>query len=234
MKFMQKKHNHDNSGSNLKDIILGGQDGLVNVLGVILGVAVASHDIKIIIVAGLAAAFAESISMAAVAYTSTKTALSYYLSKLKKEEQEIKNLPKIEKREIYDIYHKKGFRGKLLNQIVKKIISNKEVWLKTMMSEELGMLPNEYSNPKKSAFIVGLSAIMGSLIPLIPFFFFGVKTGIILSLIFSALSLFIIGAAKAKLTIGNGIRSGIEILIIGMLAALVGYLIGALFGNFNS
>ena len=228
---MQKEHNHQ--GSNLKDIILGGQDGLVNVLGVILGVAAATFNTKIIIVAGLAAAFAESISMAAVAYTSTEAALSHYLLQLKKEEKEIEETPKLEKKEIYDIYYKKGFRGKILNDIVKKITSNKKVWLETMMAEELGLLPEEYLKPGKSAFVVGSSAIVGSLIPLFPFFFLPVKSSIILALALSALALFITGTIKAKLTIGSEFRSGLEMLIIGMLAALAGYLIGTLFGNLN-
>ena len=228
-----KEHNHDDSGKNLKDIILGGQDGLVNVLGVILGVAAATYQTKIIIIAGLAATFAESISMAAVAYTSTKAAKSYYLSQLKKEEDEIKDMPRLEKKEIYDIYYKKGFRGKLLNDIVKKITSNKKVWLETMMVEELGLLPQEYSKPEKSAFIVGLSAFIGSLIPLIPFFFLSVKSSILLSLLLSASALFITGKTKARLTIGNEFKSGLEMLIIGMLAALSGYLVGVLFGNIN-
>ncbi|MEK6932872.1 MAG: VIT1/CCC1 transporter family protein [Nanoarchaeota archaeon] len=232
---MKKEHVeiHNNSGSNLKDIILGGQDGLVNVLGVILGVAAATFDTRIIIVAGLAATFAESISMAAVAYTSTKAAQSYYLSQLKKEEQEIKEMPKLEKGEIYDIYYKKGFRGKVLNDIVKTITGSKKIWLETMMVEELGMLPREYSKPGKSAFIVGLSAIIGSVIPLISFFIFPVSLGIIIALILSALALFITGTIKAKLTVGNEFRSGLEMLIIGMVAALTGYLVGYLFGNIN-
>ena len=68
---------------NLRDIILGGQDGIVNVLGVVLGVSAATSDLKIIIVSGLAATFAESISMAAVAYTSTEAELSEYQKNLK-------------------------------------------------------------------------------------------------------------------------------------------------------
>ncbi len=220
-------HDHKYSkGSNLKDIILGGQDGLVNVLGVILGVAAATQDVRFIIIAGLSATFAESISMAAVAYTSVKAALSHYISKLRNEKEEIKKDPKIEKREIYNVYYKKGFRGKLLNDIVKKITSSKKIWLQTMMAEELGLLPVEYSYPLKSAFVVGFSAIIGSLIPVIPFFFFPVKTSITLALIASALALFITGMAKAKLTFGSELRSGFEMLVIGMLAALVGYLVG--------
>ncbi|MEK6835411.1 MAG: VIT1/CCC1 transporter family protein [Nanoarchaeota archaeon] len=224
---------HNNSSFNLKDIILGGQDGLVNVLGVILAVAAATFETKIVIIAGLAATFAESISMAAVAYTSTKAAKDHYLSQLKREEQEIKDTPKLEKKEIYDIYYKKGFRGTFLNKIVSKIINNKKVWLETMMAEELGMLRHEYENPGKSSFIVGFSAIIGSLIPLFPFFFFDVRLSIIIALITAALILFITGAIKAKLTIGNWFKSGIEMLIIGMVAALIGYLIGTLLGKVN-
>ncbi len=227
------KEIHDNSGYNIKDIILGGQDGLVNVLGVILAIAAATFDTRIVIIAGLAATFAESISMAAVAYTSTKAAKDYYLSQLKKEEQEIKDMPKLEKKEIYDIYYKKGFRGTFLNKIVSKIINNRKVWLETMMSEEFGLLKSEYENPGKSAFIVGISATIGSLVPLFPFFFFSVRLGIIIALIVAALALFITGAIKAKLTIGNWFKSGLEMLMIGMLAAIIGYLIGSLLGKVN-
>ncbi|MBS3133779.1 VIT1/CCC1 transporter family protein [Candidatus Woesearchaeota archaeon] len=224
---------HKKSGSNMKDVILGGQDGLVNVLGVILAVAVATYDTKIVIIAGLAAAFAESISMAAVAYTSTKAALSYCLSQIKNEEQEIKNNPTVTKKEIYDVYYKKGFKGPLLNQVIKKITSNKQVWLNTLMSEQHCLKEESYKNPLQIAFVVGISAMVGSLIPLMSFFFFDVKTSIIISIIFSALALFVTGAIKAKLTVGNWLRSGFEILGIGMTAALVGYLIGILFGNVN-
>ncbi len=231
---MQSYHSKNiHPGSNLKDIILGGQDGLVNVLGVILAVAVATYDVKIIIIAGLAATFAESISMAAVAYTSTKAALSYCVSRIKKEEEEIKLDPKLIKKEIYDIYYKKGFRGTLLNKIVNGIISNKDILLKTLMSEQHGLREEDFDNPLKSTFIVGFSAFIGSLIPLAPFFFLDVNTAIIFSLILSALALFTTGVIKAKLTIGNWFKSGLEILAIGMAAALIGYLIGTLFGNVN-
>ncbi len=223
------KEVHNTKGSNLKDIILGGQDGLVNVLGVILGVAAATYETRIVIVAGLAATFAESISMAAVAYTSTKAAKSYYLSQLNQEKKEINEIPKIEKKGVYEIYYKKGFRGKLLNDIVKKIISNKKIWLQTMMIEELGISKNDYENPKKSAWIVGLSAIIGSIIPLFPFFFLPVNYSIITAIVLATLSLFITGSIKAKLTVGNELKSGLEMLTIGMLAALAGYLVGYLF-----
>ena len=220
---------HSKAGALFSEFILGGQDGLVNVLGIILGMAVATNNIKFVIIAGLAATFAESFSMAAVAFTSAKAEEDYYNSQQEKELYEIKTLPKIEKKEIYDIYHKKGFRGRLLNSIVNHIISNKKIWLSIMMKEELG-LSNEFLNPVKSAFVVGTAAIIGSLIPLLAFFFMPISQAIIGSLIISAIALFITGAIEAKVNIGNWIKKGFQLTIIGMAAALIGFIIGKILG----
>src|SRR3989344_492700 len=100
--------------ATLRDFILGSQDGLVNVLALVLGVASATNDIRIVLIAGLAATFAESISMAAVAYTSTKAAHDYYEKEHASEWQEVKEQPEKARREIREIYHRKGFRGQLL------------------------------------------------------------------------------------------------------------------------
>ena len=217
------------SGSRIRDVILGWQDGLVNVLGIILGVAAATATTKYVLVAGLAATFAESVSMAAVAYTSLKAQNSHYIKELQREKQEIEEVPETERKEIRDIYRKKGFKDPLLSQIVKKITSSKKTWLDIMMKEELGLTEDKES-PSKSAAIVGLSAVVGSLIPLAPFFFLSVSAGIYASLILSIIVLFAVGAVKAKVTIGSKLRSGIEMSLIGMGAAIIGYLIGSLLG----
>jgi len=220
---------HNKGASLFKDFILGGQDGLVNVLGIILGLAIGTGDIKIVIIGGLAATFAESVSMGAVAYTSTKAEEDFYYKQQEIEEKEIKTIPKQETKEIYDIYYNKGFRGKLLDDIVKKITSDKKMWLDVMMKDELG-LSKEFTNPIKSAIIVFLAALIGSLIPLVTFFFLPMKLAIIFSLILSAIALFLTGALEAKLTVGNWIYKGIQLMIIGMAAALVGFAVGKLTG----
>lgn len=222
------QENH--KGTLLRETILGGQDGLVNVLGVVLGVAAATTDQRIILISGLAATFAESISMGAVAYTSTKAARDFYQSMLEKEKKEIEHIPHLEKQEIKDIYYKKGFRGKLLKDIVKKITSDKKIWLDTMMTEELKLFPEEFSHPLKSALIVGLSSVAGSIIPLIPFFLTTGTNAMLSAASISAIALFTGGAIKAKLTIGGWKRSGTEMLLIGMTAALVGFAIGKILG----
>ncbi len=221
---------HDGWGSKLREIILGGQDGLVNVLGIVLGVAAATASTRIVLISGLAATFAESISMGAVAYTSTKAAKEYYLSLKRRERFELKQKPSEERREVKDIYYHKGFRGQLLNQIVNKITSSKRVWLDTMLAEELHVFPEDYHDPMKSGVIVGVSSIVGSLIPLMPFFFMPVGVSVWWSLLICTLSLFILGAIKAKVTVGTWWKSGLELAAIGMAAAITGYAVGMVLG----
>ena len=219
---------HQRSVSGLSNIILGGQDGLVNVLGVILGVAAATRDPNIVLVAGLAATFAESVSMGAVAYTSTLADADYYDSELEREMRHIEQAPKLERQEVKQIYSQKGFQGTLLEHIVDTITANPDVWVAVMMSEEHQLAPVDRKQAWKIALVVGLSAIIGSLIPLVPFIFLPVTTSMWVSVVITALVLFAVGGYKARLTVGHPGRSGLEMAIIGTLSALVGYAVGVL------
>ncbi len=217
--------------SNLRNFILGWQDGLVNVLGIVLGVAIATSHTQIVLLAGLVATFAESLSMAAVAYTSSKAAKDFYMGQLKRELKSIDEIPEEEVREIREIFYEKGFRDETLEIIVNTITSDKNLWAKTMMTEELHMFPEDYEKPGKSAITVGVSAIIGSLIPLMPFVFLAPLQAMIASVIVSAGALFATGGVKGKVTLGSWKRSGVEMALIGLLAAIVGYIIGLLFGK---
>src|SRR3989338_5876837 len=144
--FSKKVQQHMDSerknvqAESMANIILGGQDGLVNVLGIVLGVASATNDKFIVLIAGLVATFAESISMAAVAYTSVRAEQDHYRRAMEQEKWEMEHLPEVETEEIRLIYMRKGFRGVELERLVKSITSNKELWLSVMMSEELEVI----------------------------------------------------------------------------------------------
>lgn len=229
MTFEQVPEPHSTgTGSKLRDYILGSQDGLVNVLGLVLGLAIATRDARIVLIGGLAAAFAESIAMAAVAYTSSKAVKDFYLSEVEREKREIEEVPELEREEIREIYRKKGFTDEELKMIVNRITSNKEVWLDTMMTEELRLFPEGYERPALNGITVGIASLLGSFLPLAPFIFLGIPNAILTSVALSIIALFIIGSIKARLTVGNWIRSGIEMGIIGIVAALAGYGIGVL------
>lgn len=229
MKKKRKGHSHGD-GFNLKNIILGGQDGVVNILGLVLGVAVATRNPGIVIISGLASTFAESISMGAVAYTSSKAAKDYYLSRMVKEEQLIKDKPHVARKELKHIVRKRGFKGRTLDMIVNKIASSRKMMLSTLLSEELELSPEEYKSPFRNALIVGFASLIGSLVPLVPFFFFSVNLGIYFSILLCIAVLFVTGAYKATITIGSWKRAGLEMALIGVLAALTGYGIGLLLG----
>lgn len=213
----------------LSDVILGGQDGLVNVLGVLLGVAAATRVTGIVLVAGLAATFAESVSMAAVAYTSTMADAELYESERAREHRHILRVPNLERDEIRAIYRRRGFEGDLLERVVDTITADKEVWVAVMMAEEHGLAPIDRRHALRSTFVVGLSALVGSLIPIAPFVVLPVGTGMMASIAIAALSLFIMGAHKARLTVGRPWRSGLEMAVIGIASAGAGYAVGVLF-----
>jgi predicted membrane protein (TIGR00267 family) len=80
----------------------------------------------------------------------------------------------------------------------------------------------------RAALVVGISAIIGSLIPLLPFMFLSVSTSMWLAVLITALALFVIGAYKARVTVGKPMRSGIEMAVIGTVSALAGYLVGVI------
>ncbi|MFZ2664065.1 MAG: VIT1/CCC1 transporter family protein [Patescibacteria group bacterium] len=224
--FINESHSNV---SWLRDVILGGQDGLVNVLGIVLGVAAASTDTKILITASLAAAFAEAVSMAAVAYTSSLAERDHYKKEVEKERQEIIDTPEDERNEVRDIYKRKGFEGKLLEEIVSNVTSNNDKWLISLTREELGLSQIETKTILSSSAIVGVAALVASFIPILPFFFLPHGTAILASLTLSGLALFTIGAYEAKTYVGNWLKNGFQMLIIGLGAAFIGFLIGNIF-----
>jgi VIT1/CCC1 family predicted Fe2+/Mn2+ transporter len=214
--------------TSLSDFILGAQDGLVNVLGVILGIAAATNDARIVLVAGLATTFAESISMGAVAYTTTLADADLYQSEREREYRHIEEIPNLEKQEVRDIYEEKGFQGELLDHIVDTVTANQDVWVALMMAEEHQLSPIDRKQAWRAAWVVGLSAVIGSLIPLAPFPFLSVLTSMWVSVLMTAAVLFAIGAYKARVTVGRPLRSGLQMAVIGTVSALAGFAVGAL------
>jgi VIT1/CCC1 family predicted Fe2+/Mn2+ transporter len=220
-------HRRDRS---LVDIMLGGQDGIVNVLGVLLGVAAAGGSSRVILAAGMAATVADSVSMAAVAYTSARARSDLYQSERAREYRHVRNVPALERAELREIYERKGFSGDLLDRIIETITQDPDVWVAVMMGEEHALSPVDRRQALRSAVVVGLAAVIGSFLPVIPFLCAGVKTAAFASMGVAATALFAVGMYKAKTTIGRPLRAGAELAAIGIASALVGWCVGALFG----
>jgi VIT1/CCC1 family predicted Fe2+/Mn2+ transporter len=226
---MQEMHPRSNL---LSDFILGWQDGLVNVLGIVLGVSAATSNFKLLLVAALAALGAESLSMGAVAYTSTLARRKQYQKAIAEEQREMKEIPHMEREEVRAIFKSWGYKGRELDDLVKKICSKPKAWLELMLAFELKLAPVEEMQPFRSFLTVFGSTVFGSVIPLIPFFFLSTNLvqGAIVSVVISGIVLFIVGVYTAKTTVGSLWRNGLQMLVIGLAAGLAGYLIGYFVG----
>jgi VIT1/CCC1 family predicted Fe2+/Mn2+ transporter len=215
----------------LRDVILGGQDGLVNILGIILGVIAGGGSNNVMLVAGFAAAITESISMGAVGYTSSISERDYYRAEQERELSAIATSPEAERQEIREIYAAKGFEAKLLDDVVETITANRETWLATMMDEELHLQPVETRDIVRTAVVVGIATLIGHMIPLLPFLVLARTPALVLAFVLSAITLFGVGAYSALTLRGDWRQSGLKFIAIGLGAAAIGFLIGRLFNS---
>jgi len=225
-------HQHSSKGSSFSDFILGSQDGLVNVLGIILGMSAATRDVRLILVATLAALGAESVSMGAVGYTSTVAKRRLYLSAVNRETKELKEVSNLGYEEALHVLRGWGFSGKELEEGARRVAANPKAMLDLMMSYGLKMSPVGADEPRRSFLVVLGSTFVGSAIPIIPFIISGgdVIAGAMSSVVLSGVVLFFIGWYGARVTVGSVWKSGLQMLVIGLTAGFAGFLIGHFLG----
>ncbi len=210
-------------------MILGGQDGLVNILGIILGVIAGGGSDTVLLAAGFAAAITESISMGAVGYTSAMSERDYYDAERLREADEVDTMPDAERQEVREIYRAKGFSGDLLDRVVETITADRETWVATMMSEELHLQPVSTRDILRTAVIITIATLIGHLIPLVPFLVMPREPALVLAIALSGITLFGVGVYSAVTLVGDWRTSGLKMLVIGLGAAGVGFIVGRLF-----
>ncbi len=227
---------HIKESNYIRDIVFGFGDGVNTSLGIVSGVGGAIIAADVVILAALIGMFTGAKAMAVQNYLAVKSQREILESEIKREELEIESMPEKERLEIEEIYMQKGFEGDELKKIVDKITSNKAVWLKTMLTEELGLNLNILGSPIKGALVMFGAFLSGGILPILPFF--AVKTSlipstfaIIIAIIISISSSFLVGALKARIAKKNWIKGGIEMAGLGTGIALVGYGIGSELSN---
>ncbi len=215
--------------SPLSDIVLGATDGIITTFAVVAGSTGGQLSTQVVIVLGLANLIADGFSMAVSNYLGTRSRREEVEQAKEDESWQIESYPQGEYREVREIFARKGFRGPTLDRIVETITRDKEVWIDTMLEEELN-LQKIVPSPRRAAFVTFLAFILFGVIPLIPFVF-PIPTGQHLFLISSGLS----AAAFAILGVWKGVtlrrpvlRSGLQTLLVGSIAAVLAYGVGAL------
>ena len=220
------------SGTNwLYDVILGGQDGLVNILGIILGVIAGGGSNRVLLATGFAAAITESISMGAVGYTSALSQRDYYRAQRARETQRISTDPDAEREEVRATYAGMGFSGTLLDQVVDTITANREAWIDTVLDQELHLQRVETPSILRSAVVITIATLIGHLIPLLPFVWLSRTPALVTAIVLAGLVLFSVGVYSALTLIGDWRKNGAQMVVIGLGAAAVGFAVGRLFGG---
>jgi VIT1/CCC1 family predicted Fe2+/Mn2+ transporter len=229
--YMHHTERHVAAGANLRDVMLGLNDGLVASFAVTSGIAGAFAESRVVLMAGLAEMLGGAVSMGLAAFISARSQIEFYQSEVDRERYEIKRFPEHEKDEIRGIYRQKGFSGPLLDQIVAHITGDPDRWAEVMMREELGFTEENFESPLKSSIVVGASYLIGAAVPVVPYLFIAPAVGVVVSAIITVLVLFAVGAAKTIITSRSWWRSGIESMLTGIAAGAVTYGAGCLFGS---
>ncbi len=214
------------------EMVYGGLDGIVTTFAVVSGVAGADLGAGVILILGLANLFADGFSMATGAYLSLKSEQEYYDKEREREQWEIQHFPDGERAELLELYRKQGYSDEEAHQLVAIKTRKPDRWLNAMMLEELELLRDDRV-PLLNAVATFVAFLVAGSVPLLVYLF-----GLIvpvpqhlefpISLVLSAVALFVLGAAKVLVTHRNPWRSGVEMLLVGALAAGVAYGVGVM------
>ena len=218
---------HTSKGRIIRDIVYAIDTGLITTIAFLAGVSVSLIVTRSILLAGIAHVSSGTIAIFFGAYISTKAQREFFENQIEREKQEIQELPEKETEEIRDIFRDFGFEEDDLEMVVKRITANKDLWLKFMIQEEIGLVPGAMDNPVSIGLISAGSFLIGA-IPAITSFFFvhSVSRALIIAAIVALAFLFVLGVWKTRFTKVHWFRSGIETLILGVVSCGIGFSLG--------
>jgi len=225
-----KRHRGVSGSGNLRAAVFGINDGLVSNASLILGVAGASANNSIILLSGVAGLLAGAFSMAAGEYVSVRSQREMFEHQIGLERDELAQYPEEETEELALIYAARGLAREDARRLAKAIIADPAQALDTLAREELGLNPEDLGSPWGVAILSFLSFATGALVPLLPFFALRGNAALLVSIAFTALTLFGVGATISLFTGRSALRDGLRMLFIGAAAGSLTFAIGKLLG----
>ena len=210
----------------IREVVFGAQDGILSTVALVTSVAVALDSQTAVLVAGLAAAAAGTISMATGAYLGSRAEQDVQRAEIAREAQEIEEKPAEELAELVVIFQREGRTFEEARRMADEIAEDKELWLRTLVEKELGISPDETTNPIKDAAAMGLSFLLAASVPIIPHVVLTGTAAISVSVAGALVALFVLGSLKGRLVQKSPILQGLEILGIGAVSAAIGFALG--------
>ena len=211
----------------IREAIFGAQDGLVSTLALVSAASGATDDRVFVLIAGIAAGLAGMFSMAAGEYLSSKSQREIALAQIAAERERVADQRSDVQAEMAYMLEEDGLSGEDAVHVAEVIARRPEVLLSSKVEKEYGIAVEEtHGSPFQGAVVMGIAFGLGALVPILPYVLLPIGVAVYASVIATAGVLFAIGVVKTRWTRGNPVGSGLEILAIGALAGILGYLLG--------
>lgn len=211
----------------IREVVFGTLDGLLVPVGVVSAVAGGTNNTTAVIVAGLAEAFAGALSMGAGEFISGRSEAQVQKTEVAKELAEIRDNPEYELDEMAHLFRHEGVSAEDAKIVADTLAKYPASYRKTMVEKELGIPIDPDTVRIPEALTMGVSYIIGSIFPLIAYFFLPISKALPVSLALTVLALVAVGIIKGRLASINLVRSALEVVIVGTVSALGGYFLGS-------
>jgi vacuolar iron transporter family protein len=226
------REEHLRSSDFITDVVIGMSDGLTVPFALAAGLSGAVHSNSVVITAGIAEIVAGSIAMGLGGYLAGKTEQEHYQSELQREYDEVENIPEKEKEEVKLVFAQYGLNNDIQNIIAEEMAKDKVKWVDFMMKYELGLEKPDKNRARNSAATIGISYIIGGLIPLTAYFFTNTPIeGLAISALLTIICLFLFGYFKSKVTGQDPVRGALKVTLIGIAAASAAFIVAKTFNN---
>lgn len=225
---MHSEH-HVESSETIRDIVIGMSDGLTVPFALAAGLSGAVSSSTLVVTAGIAEIVAGSIAMGLGGFLAGRTEQDHYNSELKREYEEVKRVPEQEKMEVKEVFAGFGLSETLQQQIADEMAKDEHKWVDFMMRYELGLEKPNPNRAIRSAITIGVSYIVGGVIPLSPYFFINnSEQALYYSCAVTLVCLFVFGYFKSKFTGQPAFTGALKVVVIGALAAAAAFVMAKL------
>jgi len=222
---------HFTATETVRDIVIGMSDGLTVPFALAAGLSGAVDATSIVITAGLAEVAAGSIAMGLGGYLAARTDAEHYATERATEERETIEIPEREAEEVAQVFRSYGLDEATVGTVVTAIRSERKRWVDFMMKFELGLEEPDPKRASRSALTIAGSYIAGGMIPLAPYFFLrSIHSALIVSVIVTLLALLVFGYIKGRFTGKKPIRSALQTVVVGGLAATAAFVLAKIIG----
>jgi VIT1/CCC1 family predicted Fe2+/Mn2+ transporter len=218
------------SRGRLRSAILGANDGLGSVLALAAGVAGATSSSPAVVIAGVAGLVAGAVSMGASNYVSVKAEQEVDASQRRLQRQAIEVAPDTKRKELVRIYEEKGLTEAEATGVASRVAERPEELAKALLSEAPAQAEETSESPGRQAAYTALAFAGAGIVPILPFLVLPALQGVLVSVALTCIALFLAGIIRALSTLHPFLRSGLEMVLIGMGAAAATYVVGYAIG----